>query len=439
MHISNQSSTWTRLAINRAPQGGIYKFYLFFLVFLLMYGPVSNSTGIDFLLVAIILSIFFAKRAVGNISSPPLILLLALQIYVMAVSLGNVYFEQDWLFRFARIYLHFLAGLIVGYVIIKNNGVQSLFWYIVTSSLIASLVIVASILSEPFHDLLLAEFQSAEASDSFVGTRFSGFFRTFTISYPLSVASVFAAYLYSIGAMRGITLLAVIAITFMAAFLNSRAGWIMGYGSLVAITFVAPSIRRRLAWKALSGIIVAIALLIIVAINVDIISDTPFYLPTTMALEFLVNYFQGDGFLAASMQDYSNKVFDWNGEANLLQIIFGSGAFGRGERSYLFTDNGYAFILSGVGIVGFVLLLTLIFLIATPRRISDTKDPLWLILACLTLGMAAYNAKEYMLFGRNFLALLAFAYAAYQFQSAEHARRREGLHRSAEAGPKACG
>jgi hypothetical protein len=396
--------------------------YLLILVFLLMYGPISNSTGVDFLLAAIIFSLLLAKRAIGTMYSPPLILIFALQIYILATSLGNLYFESDWLFRFARIFLHFLAGIIVGRVIISNYGVRRLFWYIVTSSLIASLMVVASITLEPVHDLLMAEFQSTDASDSFVGTRFSGIFRTFTISYPLSVTTIFAAYLYSVGAMRGITLLAVIVITFMAAFLNARAGWIIGYGSLVVIAFIAPIIRRKLALKVLAGIIIAIALLIALAVNIDIISDTPFYLPTSIALEFLVNYVRGEGLIAGSMQDYSSKFFDWNRDANLLQIIFGSGAFGRGEVSYLLTDNGYAFILSGIGIVGFIMLLVLIISIAVPRRISDIKNPFWLILAILTLGMAAYNAKEYILFSRNFLALLAFAYAAYQSQSAEHAR-----------------
>jgi hypothetical protein len=399
-----------------------------------MYGPISNSLGLDLLLAAIILSLLLVKRGMRDIYLPPLILIFALQIYILVISVGNLYFESDWLFRFARIFLHFWAAITVGCVIIANHGVRRLYWYIVISALIASLTIIASITSEPLNGLLITEFQSAEAFDSFIETRFSGIFRTFTISYPLSVVTIFAAYLYSVGAMRGGTLLVVIIIIFMASFLNARAGWIIGFGSLLAIAFFAQSIRRKLASKVLVGMLISTAALIALAVNIDIIKDTPFYLPTSIALEFLINYVKGEGLVANSMLDYYSKFFDWNKNANLLQIIFGSGAFGRGEALYLFTDNGYAFILSGIGIVGLVMLLALMVLIIMPRRISDMKNPIWVILAILTLGMAAYNLKEYILLSRNFLALLAFAYAAYQFQSVEKARLMEGLHKSSELG-----
>ncbi len=372
----------------------------------------------------------------GGMYLSPLILIFSLQIYILAASVGNLYFESDWLFRFARIFLHFLAGITVARVIIANHGVRRLFWYIVTSSFIASLIIIASIISEPLNNLLITVFQSPEASDSFVGSRFSGIFRTFTISYPLSATTIFAAYLYSIGAMRGIHLLIIVIVIFMATFLNARAGWIIGYGSLVVIVFITPIMRRKLASKILAGMLILIVALIGIAVNIDIIKDTPFYLPTSIALEFLVNYVRGEGLVADSMIDYSKKFFDWNRDAGLLQTIFGSGAFGRGEVSYLFTDNGYAFVLSGMGILGLIIFLALIVSIIMPRRISDMKTPIWVILATLTLGMAAYNLKEYILFSRNFLALLAFAYAAYHFQSVEHARFRESLPKSAEPGLK---
>jgi hypothetical protein len=398
----------------------IRKIYFFTLVFLLIYSPISNTAGIDFLLVAMILSLILSRYVIGKIFFPPLFLIFGMQVYILAVSLGNMYFELDWLFRFGRIFLHFLVGVIVANVIIKKYGVNRLFWYIVLSSIVASLLVIASIAFAPLNDFLIAEFQSTQAIDSFTGARFSGLSRTYTISYPLSLTSIFSVYLYSVRAMKGVTFLSVLIITFMAAFLNARAGWLIGYGSLVLFVMFSPLIREKLSLKLLIGIIISIAFLVFFAINIDLISDTSLYLPASVALEFLINYFQGDGFVAASMQDYSAKFFDLNKEANLLQYIFGSGAFGRGEASYLYTDNGYAFLLSGVGFFGFFILIALITLIIIPNRISCVKNPFWLILVILTVSMLIYNLKEYILFSRNFLALLAFAYAAYHYHGVGH-------------------
>lgn len=391
--------------------------YYFMLVLFLMYGPISNTLGIDLLLLAIFLSLTYIGRVVEKLLIPPLLFILGAQACIFFVSLFNMYFELDWLFKFSRIFFHFIASIIIANIIIIKNGVHRLFLYIVISSVFLSVVIIASLVINPLNDFLMAEFQSNQAVESFTGGRFSGFTRTYTISFSLSISTIFAAYLYSVRAIKENTFLSFVLIIFMGSFLNARAGWIIGGASLVLISFFSPLIRKKFAFKLSFLMVIVIVLLAMLALNIDLISDTPLYFPVSIALEFLINYLQGDGMIAASMQDYSSKFFDWNEESNLLQLIFGSGAFGRGEGLYLQTDNGYAFLFSGVGFFGLLIIFFLIVSLIIPRRISDVKNSLWLILAILVVGMFLYNFKEYVLFGRNFLSLVAFAYAAFHYQA----------------------
>jgi hypothetical protein len=387
---------------------------LFSMVFLLMYGPISNSFGVDFLLLSICLALVFQpKSALSQLSSPPLKVLLFLQGYVMVVAVANLYVEPDWIIRFARIYIHFIAASAVAYSVIQFGGVRKLFEYIILSSVFASLLIVVPFFVPEWRSVLLSEFQSAQAVDAFVEVRFAGIFRSYSVSYTLAVSLLFSAYLYSIKALNGRTFLVTGFLTIIGTFFNARAGWIIGITLLIMFCLAAPVVRERLASKVLALTFLSLLGMLLLAANIELLRGSAIYLPARTALEALINFTQGGGFQSSSMSDYLSKAFALNEDASIFQMIFGSGAFGRGDRAYLNTDNGYAFLFSGIGFLGVVAVLVLLLAILFPARERYKKDPLWILLFLLTVGISLYNIKEYVLLGRNNLAIIAFAYVAY--------------------------
>ena len=76
------------------------------------------------------------------------------------------------------------------------------------------------------------------------------------------------------------------------------------------------------------------------------------------------------------------------------------------------TDNGYAFMFSGLGVVGvflnMALLISFVGLPSMSRR-------LYFLSFLYALGLVVYNLKESVLFGRNFFAIMVILYIVSRF------------------------
>ena len=125
----------------------------------------------------------------------------------------------------------------------------------------------------------------------------------------------------------------------------------------------------------------------------------------------------GSGFAAASATDYLSKFF-WFKNETVLEILVGTGDFGRLPGAHIPTDNGWAFIFNGIGLIGIILSVALaVSLLGTRRR----KNPYFSISLILLVCLGLYHLKESILFGKYFIALPVCSYVLARYYDSQYA------------------
>lgn len=393
---------------------------LFTITFFLLYGPISRTLNFDTMLIGFFFGILISLKYPLIYLSTPALLALALQFYVAAISVANNYWDLDWAWRFLRIYVHMIATWAVSRYVIERFGVTVLLKFVVIATAVASLSIIASALNESTSDFMLQEFQSDFAREQFTGARYSAIFRTFVVSLPLMFANLFLVELWVRKEASLRSVLALSAAFMAAAALNARAGLIIGLFILAMYVFMHA--RTGVIAKGLFATLLCFGAGSILALagNPAILEGTRLYAPMWHFTEPFRNFVHGRGFTSASTDQYFSSFWDWPTHANMSQAVFGTAHFGRTAENYLYTDNGYAFIYAGLGVVGVTLVILLAVslcgVLVAPRRPNSQSS---MRLLCMLIGLAAvvYNFKESVLFSRHFLAFSVVALAMFYAES----------------------
>ena len=142
----------------------------------------------------------------------------------------------------------------------------------------------------------------------------------------------------------------------------------------------------------------------------DLVLDMEVFKSMTLTLRHAFEPFvalrESGQFTASSAVDYLSKFF-WFQNETFLEVIFGTGDFGRIPGQKIPTDNGWAFIFNGLGLVGIFLHLLLgVSLIGSLRR----QNPYRILGIILFVCLSIYHLKESMMFGKYFTALPVFVY-----------------------------
>jgi hypothetical protein len=378
------------------------------LIFLLLFGPKVNGIGDTVLIPILIGLVFFLPRAVSYIFSPPSLISLCLIIFTFAVALANNVYDLAMLQRYTRLFLHILAAISIASYCLDKYGETFILRCVVFSGLIAAGTSVLGLLFQDFNAILLYYF-AAENLEQYTGIRYAGIVRTFTISAIFTLSTLFLIRLDKLNPMSMLSFILIIAVFWFGALLNARAGILIGLFGLLLYSFL----MNGFMYAMLQALKLSILLVVIVSsffMYLDFALDREAFqfisLSLKHAFEPFIAFRQSGQFTASSAVDYLSKFF-WFQNETILQMMFGTGDFGRIPGQKIPTDNGWAFIFNGLGLVGvFLHLLLGASLIGSIKRQNPYRIFGIILFVCLSI----YHLKESLMFGKYFTALPVFVY-----------------------------
>lgn len=378
------------------------------LIFLLLFGPKVNGIGDTILIPILIGLVFFLPRVPSYILSPPSLISLCLIILTFAVALANNIYDLAMLQRYPRLFLHILAATSIAAYSLDKYGETFILRCVVISGLIAAGTSVLGLFFQDFNALMLAYFAS-ENNEQYTGVRYSGIVRTFTISAIFTLSTLFLIRLDKLNPMSVLSFILIIAVSWFGALLNARAGIVIGLFGLLLYSFLMNGFKYAMVQTLKLSIFLGV-IVTSIFMYLDFALDREAFqfisLSLKHAFEPFVAFRQSGQFTSSSAVDYLSKFF-WFQNETVLQIMFGTGDFGRIPGQKIPTDNGWAFIFNGLGLVGvFLHLLLGASLIGSLKR----QNPYRILGIILFVCLSIYHLKESMMFGKYFTTLPVFVY-----------------------------
>lgn len=378
------------------------------LIFLLLLGPKVNGFG-DTVLIPIFIGLFFfLPRTPSYILSPPSLICLMLIMFIFAISLANNTFDMAMIQRYPRLFLQILAASSIAAFCLDKYGELFLLRCIVVSVLIGAGACVLTLLFQDLNSLALTLFATTEL-EQYTGVRYSGFVRTYTISAIFTLSTLFLIRLDKLSPMNKLSFIFIISIFWLGAILNARAGILIGIFGYMLHTFLMYGFKQTVIQTLKLSIISGLAITSLFLYLDFALGREAFQFITLSlkhAFEPFVAFSQMGQFTSSSAVDYLSKFF-WFQNETIPEIIFGTGDFGRIPGQKIPTDNGWAFIFNGSGLVGIFLHIILgASLIGSFKR----HNPYRILGIILFICFSAYHLKESLMFGKYFTALPVFVY-----------------------------
>lgn len=386
----------------------INKSSLALLIALLLIGPKVNGLG-DMVVVPIVIALtVFIKRWIGYLFSPPIMLSYALIVLVVGTSVINNVYDTAQIVRYVRIFLQILASIAIVEYSLEKHGEVFVLRCIVGSIAFAAMTSICGLIFQDFNSFLLDSFAVSNVRDQYTGVRYPGLVRTFTISAIFCLATIFLLRLTKVSPIYKPVFGVILAILWFGSLLNSRGGILVGLLGLVLYISLTSGVRGALLKLTLVTFVCFGTVLSFYAYLDSSLNNEVFQFLTLSlrhAFEPFLELRSSGQLTASSATDYLSKFF-WFQNETIYQLLFGTGDFGRLPGAHIPTDNGWAFIFNGTGMVGVLLSLGLGISLIGPYK----KNPYSAIGLVLFICLSIYHLKESLLFGKYFISLPVFTF-----------------------------
>ena len=338
----------------------LYSFYLIVIVTNLIEGKYLevfilfrlfgfNWYVMDLVLVSVYLSIFIRVFS-GDISlkinpiSRWLIIFLAICLMSVYVGINNGNQTQSVLFDL-RVFMYYLIFFPTMFVLNDFSKLKKIFYFILVIGIIKC-----------FSDILLSLFILPKSFDD-VSLSFLPFARLTGYSevvYPLTLVTVLSYFFFQKQIEKKIISIFVLFLSSIALFLSyTRGSWMaVLFTAIILLFFLIRSKKILVNWKIFGFITGILSILLFLSSLLEIISFNVFFQRL-----FSVTYEKIDISNLGRLVEYVTAI-----EAFLSSPIFGVGfgflfsyfSPGIGYMSTIYCHNSYLYILSKMGLVGFI-------------------------------------------------------------------------------------
>jgi len=392
---------------------------IFFLIFLLFYGPKIGY--LDFLSLGAIFALLsyprYLKRA---LNTWPMFWAIVLTLYIAFVLLFNGVVDTWWLLRTPRYIVNSAACFVIVYYLCANGRRDDLFYYIFLAAIVHAGIVVLQANSSVFSSFLIDLLGNQQRSE----IRFSGLvFGLSPAAYVMS-SSIFLGY-YSLlsGRISALTFWGGAIIIFTACLVMGRTGFYLGFtSSLLLIMY--DQISKGHIIRVVLAVFSLVLPLILVVLLVDVIFTDPIAnAGVRHGLEPIFHFLKFGYLYSASLDDFGRDPFIYH-NVTILEYMFGTGLFGRGDPfTYLETDIAYAHMFSAFGLVGVSLfILGTLSMVVFNSHTWKHHRLLFLAFCLMILVVFIMNYKQTIIMTRHIASLLAFTWAFLSFARNEGRR-----------------